>query len=96
MSLDDEILNKIVDQIWEQYDQDKCGKLNEQEATDFLSVILQFNENIRAQSVGREIEEVHFSGTGKSESMDKKQVIEFIKDYMGKDKKIQEETKIMI
>lgn len=51
MSIDEEILNHIVDQIWRQYDTDGCGFLNEEESYQFISMVLQLNETMLAKSL---------------------------------------------
>ena len=52
---DMQLMDHIIDQIWVQYDYGKSGVLDETESYDFLSVVLQLNENMLAKSCGREI-----------------------------------------
>ena len=44
--------------MWNQYDYDKSGTLDEKESYDFISVVLQMNENMLAKACNREIKQI--------------------------------------
>jgi len=52
------VIEHIIDQVWNQYDYDHSGTLDETESYDFIKVVLQMNEDMLAKSMNRECKHV--------------------------------------
>lgn len=85
------IIEHIVDQIWEQYDTDKSGVLERDEAHSFVGMVLDIHEKTLATEVGRppreitekEIEAVIQDGdTNHDGNLSKEEVNNWVKKFM--------------
>jgi len=52
------VISHLIDHVWAQYDYDGNGFLDETESRDFMSVVLQMNENVLAKSMDRDPVEI--------------------------------------
>lgn len=105
MPLDEEIIEQIIEQVWNQYDYDHKGFLNITEAYDFLSIVLQLNENMLAKSVGREAQDIteehvrqqiKLADANKDNKLSRLELQQWVKKHLKADNQVQMETQLMI
>ena len=52
------MIQQIVEQVWDQYDRDKNGALDEHESHDFLCMVLDIHERTLAKEANRTPKEI--------------------------------------
>jgi Ca2+-binding EF-hand superfamily protein len=99
--MSDDLIEHLVDQVWVQYDYDHSGFLNEEQAHDFLFVVLQLNENMLAKSNERDskdIQEELIKGSfdvvdaNHDGKITKDELKTWLKSHLSKDESIHAET----